>query len=184
MCIYLLKCRIFGDTIWGFEPVLEAGLNYLQLNMFISKEKLNNISFSVNPRPHAVPATVPVSRSINGIDCCPLILTMTVLVSSWTGSSSLLAVFVGKLRVSWIWTLLLVWAGVFLFSFLISFHQFDPPEKNLNFTFRTPERATAFFWRPKFLFTSSLYTPVLCFHHYLWPTHLAWTSYNAVHQSL
>ena len=128
--------------------------------------------------------TVLVSRSTNGIACWPMILTMTALVFSWTGSSSLLAVFVGKLRVSWIWTLLLVWAGVFLFSFLISFHQFDPPEKNLNFTFRTPERATALFWRPKFLFTSSLYTPVLCFHHYLWPTHLAWTSYNAVHQSL
>ena len=96
MFIYLIKCRIFGDAIWGFNPVLEAGLHYLQLNMFISKEKHNNISFSVNPRPHAVPATVPVSRSINGTDCCPMILTMTALVSSWTGSSSHLAVLAGN----------------------------------------------------------------------------------------
>ena len=99
MFIYLIKCRIFGDAIWGFEPVLEAGLNNLQLNMFISKEKCNNISFSVNPLPHAVPATVPVSRSINVTDCCPLILTMTVLVSSWTGSSFLPAVSAGELLV-------------------------------------------------------------------------------------
>ena len=99
----MLKClssRIFGEAILGFEPVLEAGLNYLQLNMFISKEKHNNISFSVNPRPHAVPATVPVSRSINGTDCCLMILIMTVLVYSWTGSSSLLVVLAGRISLA------------------------------------------------------------------------------------
>ena len=53
---------------------------------------------SASPRPGGVTVTAHVSRSINGTDCWPMILTMTALVSSWTGSSSHLAVYVGKLK--------------------------------------------------------------------------------------
>ena len=56
--------------------------------------------FSVNLRPGVVAVIVPVSRSISGTDYYPMILIMIVMGYSWTGSSSLPAVSVGKL----LWT--------------------------------------------------------------------------------
>ena len=50
-----------------------------------------------HPPRSAVAETVPVSRSTSGTDCWPTILTTTVPVSSWTGSSSPPAVSAGQL---------------------------------------------------------------------------------------
>ena len=49
-----------------------------------------------HPPRSAVAETVPVSRSTSGTDCWPTILTTTVPVSSWTGSSSPHAARVGR----------------------------------------------------------------------------------------
>ena len=62
----------------------------------VFKESDCSLVFSVVLLQLDVQGTVPASRSINGTDCWPTILTMIVLEFSWIGFFSLHAVFAGR----------------------------------------------------------------------------------------